>query len=32
MSDVQATLDERGATYGEFKDGAKIAMDLFAIV
>ena len=29
---VEATLAERGKSYGEFRDGAKIAMDMFAIV
>lgn len=29
---VEATLADRGASYGEFRDGAAIAMDLFGLV
>ncbi len=29
---VEATLAERGVSYGEFRDGATIAMDLFGLV
>lgn len=29
---VDETLAERAASYGEFKDGARIAMNLFAVV
>lgn len=29
---VEATLAERGVSYGEYTDGAKIAMDLFGRV
>lgn len=29
---VEATLAERGTSYGEYTDGAKIAMDLFNVV
>jgi len=29
---VEATLADRGTAYGEYTDGAKIAMDLFGVV
>lgn len=29
---IQDTIADRGASYGEYKDGAQIAMDLFEIV
>lgn len=28
---IEAMLAERGASYGEYADGAKIAMDMFAV-
>lgn len=32
MSDIQATLDDRGKSYGEYADGTAIAMRLFDTV
>ena len=32
MSGVEDTLVERGKSYGDYRDGTRIAMDLFAIV
>lgn len=31
MGDVNSTIEERGHSYGEYKDGAQIAMDLFEV-
>lgn len=32
MSDIQATLDERGARYGDFTDHARVAQRLQAVM